>query len=192
MASPIEVKVPDIGDFKDIPIIEVLVHPGDAIKPEDPLVTLESDKATMDVPAPTAGVVKDIKVKVGDKVSKGSLVLTLDPGEQTQTAAAPAATEAKAPAGEKAPAAGAKAPTDAQKAAPAPETPSTEPTAKREPRDERGAETREVPAPAPVKPPTEAPALDEAAFALAHPCPAGRRPWRSGWRRSSAVRSGRA
>ena len=62
MSSSIEVRVPDLGEFEDIPVIEVLVHPGDSIKPEDPLVTLESDKATMDVPAPAAGVVKDVKV----------------------------------------------------------------------------------------------------------------------------------
>src|SRR5438045_8311658 len=76
--STIEVKVPDIGDFKDIPVIEVFVKPGDTVKADDSLVTLESDKATMDVPAPSAGSVKDIKVKVGDKVSEGSLIVTLD------------------------------------------------------------------------------------------------------------------
>jgi pyruvate dehydrogenase E2 component (dihydrolipoamide acetyltransferase) len=78
--APIEVKVPDIGDFKDVPVIEVLVKPGDAVKPEDALVTLESDKATMDVPSPSAGTVKEIKVKLGDKVSEGSVILTLDTG----------------------------------------------------------------------------------------------------------------
>ena len=76
--STIEVKVPDIGDFKDVPIIEVFVKPGDAVKAEDSLVTLESDKATMDVPAPAAGTVKDLRVKLGDKVSEGSLLLTLE------------------------------------------------------------------------------------------------------------------
>ncbi len=85
--SAIEVKVPDIGDFKDIPVIEVLVKAGDAVKAEDALVTLESDKATMDVPAPSAGVVKDVKVRVGDKVSEGSVILVLD----AASAAAPAA-----------------------------------------------------------------------------------------------------
>jgi pyruvate dehydrogenase E2 component (dihydrolipoamide acetyltransferase) len=78
MGNLIEVKVPDIGDFKNIPVIEVLVRPGDPVKKETPLVTLESDKATMEVPAPAAGVVKELKVKVGDKVSEGTLVLTLD------------------------------------------------------------------------------------------------------------------
>ncbi len=78
MANAIEIKVPDIGEFKNIPVIEVLVKPGDAVKAEDPLVTLESDKATLDVPSPVAGVVRDIKLKVGDKVSAGTLVLTLE------------------------------------------------------------------------------------------------------------------
>ena len=92
MGAMTEVKVPDIGDFKDVPVIEVLVKPGDRVKPEDPLLTLESDKATMDVPAPAAGTVKDIKVKVGDKVSEGSLILLLDSG-----AGAPAAASAARP-----------------------------------------------------------------------------------------------
>ena len=78
MSETIQVRVPDIGDFKDIPIIEVLVRPGDAISKEDPLVTLESDKATMEVPSPAGGTVKELKVKVGDKVSEGTLVLLLD------------------------------------------------------------------------------------------------------------------
>src|SRR5256886_13412360 len=76
--STIEVKVPDIGDFKDVPVIELFVKPGDSVKAEDSLVTLESDKATMDVPAPSAGTVKDLKVKLGDKVSEGSVILMLD------------------------------------------------------------------------------------------------------------------
>src|SRR6266513_1329245 len=76
--STIEVKVPDIGDFKDVPVIEVFVKPGDTVKAEDSLVTLESDKATMDVPAPAAGKVKELRVKVGDRVSEGSVVLTLE------------------------------------------------------------------------------------------------------------------
>ncbi len=76
--STIEVKVPNIGDFEDVPVIEVLVKPGDSVKAEDSLVTLESDKATMDVPSPSAGTVKALSVKVGDKVKEGSLILTLD------------------------------------------------------------------------------------------------------------------
>jgi len=83
--SMIEVKVPDIGDFKDVPVIEIFVKAGDTVKAEDSLVSLESDKATMDVPSPAAGVVKDLKVKLGDKLSEGSLILTLD-----SAAAAPA------------------------------------------------------------------------------------------------------
>jgi pyruvate dehydrogenase E2 component (dihydrolipoamide acetyltransferase) len=74
----IEVRVPDIGDFKDVPIIEVHVKPGDAVKREESLVTLESDKATFDIPAPSEGTVREMGVKVGDRVSEGSLVLTLE------------------------------------------------------------------------------------------------------------------
>ena len=70
----VEVKVPDIGDFKDVPVIELLVKVGDEVKVEDSLVTLESDKATLDVPSPVAGVVTELKIKVGDKVSEGTLV----------------------------------------------------------------------------------------------------------------------
>ena len=76
--SAIEVKVPDIGDFEEVPVIEVLVKPGDTVAAEDALVTLESDKATMDVPSPAAGVVKAVQVKVGDKVSEGRVILTLE------------------------------------------------------------------------------------------------------------------
>ena len=78
MANLVEVKVPDIGDFTDIPVIEILVKVGDTIKKEDSLVSLESDKATMEVPSTHAGVVKEIKVKLGDKVSMGAVVLMLD------------------------------------------------------------------------------------------------------------------
>ena len=88
MANLIDVKVPDIGDFKDIPVIEILVKVGDTVKKEDSLVSLESDKATMEVPATHAGVVKDIKVKLGDKVSMGSLVLVLEASEAAATAPA--------------------------------------------------------------------------------------------------------
>jgi pyruvate dehydrogenase E2 component (dihydrolipoamide acetyltransferase) len=79
MSNLLEVKVPDIGEFKDVGVIELLVKPGDKVEPEDPLITLESDKAAMDVPAPVAGMVKELKVKLGDKVSEGSVVLTLEP-----------------------------------------------------------------------------------------------------------------
>jgi len=94
--SVIEVKVPDIGDFKNIPVIEVLVKPGDSVNKEAPLVTLESDKATMEVPAPAAGIVKEIKVKLGDKVSEGSLVLMLESAGDG-AAAKPAAPQKPAP-----------------------------------------------------------------------------------------------
>jgi dihydrolipoamide dehydrogenase len=92
MSQLIEVKVPDIGDFKNIPVIEVLVKPGDRINKEDALITLESDKATMEVPSPQSGVIREIKVKVGDKLSEGSVVLLLE-----GAAAAAPAVKAEAP-----------------------------------------------------------------------------------------------
>jgi pyruvate dehydrogenase E2 component (dihydrolipoamide acetyltransferase) len=80
-----EVKVPDIGDFSDVPVIEVHVKPGDAVNADDPLVTLESDKATMDVPSPAGGAVADVLVKVGDTVSEGTPILMLQPGDGAMT-----------------------------------------------------------------------------------------------------------
>ncbi len=120
MATVIDVTVPDIGDFEDVPVIEILVQPGESVQAEDPLVTLESDKATMDVPSPSTGVVQEIKVQVGDKLSQGALVLTLaesadagapeelaapgavDSAAQAEASDAPEA-DAPAPAGEAAP-----------------------------------------------------------------------------------------
>ena len=90
------VEVPDIGDFTDVPVIEILVSPGDSVAVDDPLLTLESDKATMDVPAPSAGVVKELHVSVGDRVSQGTLLLTLAPsdgGDSAGTEAAAAVSE---------------------------------------------------------------------------------------------------
>jgi pyruvate dehydrogenase E2 component (dihydrolipoamide acetyltransferase) len=91
MSSTIEVRVPDIGDFKEVPVIEVLVKPGDRVKKNDSLITLESEKASMDVPADTEGVVEDVKVKVGDKVSEGSPILLLSSaaGQETKMPEAP-------------------------------------------------------------------------------------------------------
>jgi pyruvate dehydrogenase E2 component (dihydrolipoamide acetyltransferase) len=86
--SIVEVKVPDIGDFKDVPVIELLVKAGDTVKAEDSLVTLESDKATMDVPSPVSGVVTELKLKIGDKVAEGSLVALIETAAAGQVAAA--------------------------------------------------------------------------------------------------------
>jgi pyruvate dehydrogenase E2 component (dihydrolipoamide acetyltransferase) len=97
MPQIVEVKVPDIGDFTDVPVIEVLVKAGDSVKPEDSLVTLESDKATMDVPAPSAGIVKDVKVKLGDKVSEGNVILTLEAAEASDPKPAPSVASPAAP-----------------------------------------------------------------------------------------------
>jgi len=119
-----EVRVPDIGDFTDVPVIEIHVSPGDEVAVDDPLVTLESDKATMDIPAPAAGVVKQLSVSIGDRVSEGSVLLLLEPdGEGPSTVAEPEASAVSvsdAPA--EAPAAPAPAPAPAR-AAPAPGPP---------------------------------------------------------------------
>jgi pyruvate dehydrogenase E2 component (dihydrolipoamide acetyltransferase) len=119
------VPVPDIGDFKEVEVIEVLVKPGDAVTKEQSLITLESDKATMEIPSPAAGVVKDLKVKVGDKVSKGSPILLLDSKEAPPKSEAPKAAPAAKPA-----------------AAPAP---ATAPPVPREPRDETVAKPHASP-----------------------------------------------
>src|SRR5580704_6256326 len=95
--ATIEVKVPDIGDFKDVPIIEVHAAPGAKVSAEDPLITLESDKATMEVPAPQPGIVRELRIKVGDRVSEGSVILLLEaeaavatpPKDRVSQAAAP-------------------------------------------------------------------------------------------------------
>lgn len=85
MTRTMDIKVPDIGDFSDVSVIEVLVSPGDAVEKETPLITLETDKATMEVPSPQTGVIKSVKIKVGDKVSKGALILTLETTDQETT-----------------------------------------------------------------------------------------------------------
>ncbi len=150
MANAIEVKVPDIGEFKDIPVIEVLVKPGDAVKAEDPLVTLESDKATMDVPSPAAGTVKEIKLKVGDKVSEGALVLTLEAGDAAPAAAAEKKTDSK---------------------------PDSPPPAAAAPAAKQAAPRKEEAKPSREEPPRSESreAIDEAGFGKAHASPSVRR-----------------
>ncbi|MDC8014793.1 dihydrolipoyllysine-residue acetyltransferase [Tahibacter soli] len=111
-----EVKVPDIGNYSNVPVIEILVKPGETVKKDQGLLTLESDKATMEVPAPFAGVVTEIKVKVGDEVSEGAVVVLMDAADG---AARPAAAPAKAEAPKPAPQAEAPAPAKAEAPAPA-------------------------------------------------------------------------
>jgi pyruvate dehydrogenase E2 component (dihydrolipoamide acetyltransferase) len=146
-----EILVPDIGDFKDVPVIEVLVKPGDTVAADASLLTLESDKATMEVPAPFAGVVKELRVKVGDKVSQGVAILTLESAEAG--AAAPAA---------------ATAPSAPSAAAPAAATAAAESVP---PSPSPAANAARIAAPA--APST--PRIDEAAFSKAHASPAVRR-----------------
>ena len=154
--STIEVKVPDIGDFKDIPVIEIFVKPGDTVKAEDSLVSLESDKATMDVPAPVGGVVKDLKLKLGDKVSEGTLILTLDAAASADAKTASPAPSAPSaappvPSAPAAPAVAASAPAAAAPAVPAPT------------------------APAPAATVAPAAAIDDEAFKGAHASPSVRK-----------------
>ncbi|AKP90953.1 dihydrolipoyllysine-residue acetyltransferase [Achromobacter ruhlandii] len=107
-SGPVEIEVPDIGDFKEVEVIEVMVAVGDTIKAEQSLITVESDKASMEIPASQGGVVKEVKVKVGDKVAKGSVVVVVE--GSAPAAAAPAAKAEAAPAKSEAPAAKAEAP----------------------------------------------------------------------------------
>jgi pyruvate dehydrogenase E2 component (dihydrolipoamide acetyltransferase) len=126
--AAIEVRVPDIGDFKDVPVIELLVKPGDVVKKDDSLVTLESDKATMEVPAPQSGTVKELRVKLGDKVSEGSTILTMEAAAgaaamgKAAAAPAPAASQQVPPSLAKTPPT--PPPVAVQAAAPAPPAPS--------------------------------------------------------------------
>jgi pyruvate dehydrogenase E2 component (dihydrolipoamide acetyltransferase) len=155
MASLKDVLVPDIGDFKDVPVIEVLVKPGDTVSPEDSLITLESDKATMEVPAPFGGTIKEMKVKVGDSVSEGTTILTIEAGAAEKSAES-------APAAQPAPAAEAAPP----------------PTPAPEPAKQSAQQAAPPPTPAPAPTPAAAPAaspVDEGAFAAAHASPGVRR-----------------
>jgi pyruvate dehydrogenase E2 component (dihydrolipoamide acetyltransferase) len=151
MASLKDVLVPDIGDFKDVPVIEVLVKPGDVVNPEDSLITLESDKATMEVPAPFGGTIKEMKVKVGDSVSEGAVILTIEP-----SGAAPEEKPAEAKAEQQKPAEPKPAPAPSQSAPPPPAAPAVAPAAA-------------AAAPAADR------KIDEASFASAHASPGVRR-----------------
>jgi pyruvate dehydrogenase E2 component (dihydrolipoamide acetyltransferase) len=146
-----EVLVPDIGDFKDVPVIEILVKPGDEVAADASVVTLESDKATMEVPTPHAGVVRDVRVKVGDKVAQGTLLLTVETVEAQAAAAPPSPSPAPTAVASPVAAVVSQAVTVATPA-PAP-----------------------VPAPAAVVASAAPAAIDEAAFARAHASPAIRR-----------------
>ncbi len=158
--STIEVKVPDIGDFTDIPVIEIFVKPGDSVQTEDSLVTLESDKATMDVPSPAAGTVKEVKVKLGDKVSEGSPIVVVETG-----AGAPAAEAPKPASDAPKPAAAAPAPATAAARAPAGAPP---PAATAAPAPAAAASK-------PAEPDAAKAPVDGAAFKAAHASPSVRK-----------------
>ena len=159
MATTIEILVPDIGGFKDVSVIDVLVKEGQEIDKEAPLITIETEKAAMDVPAPQAGRIAQVKLKQGDKVSEGSLILTLEPVAAAAGAQAPAA--APAPAATAAPAAAAAAPPAPDPAPAADATPSAAPA---------------TPAAAPATPaPRAASPIGEKAFSEAYASPSVRK-----------------
>src|SRR4029453_1661232 len=110
MSQLLEVQVPDIGDFKDVEVIELLVKPGDTVSKEQSLVTVESDKASMEIPSSAAGVIKQLLVKLGDKVSQGSSLVVVESGDAKAAAPAPAPSKAAPPKPAAAPPAAAKAP----------------------------------------------------------------------------------
>ena len=153
----VEVKVPDIGDFESVDVIELLVQVGDTIKAEQSLITVESDKASMEIPSSHAGVIKEMKVKLGDKVAEGTLLLWLETADVSEAAAAPAA-PAQPPAAAAQPAAPAPAPAAVAASAPA-------------------VAAASVAAPAPAAPPPAQPAHEPTApkAALPHASPAIRK-----------------
>ena len=172
MTTVIDALVPDIGDFKEVEVIDVLVKPGDAVQPEDPLVTLESDKASMDVPATGAGVVQEIAIKVGDKVSEGSVLLRLSPADEPEAETVPDP-ETSPPAESSPPPSPPPAPPPSE-AVVAPETVTA------------GEINLSPPVPAadlpedaimqsPLRPPPVATVVDQKAFVSAHASPAVRR-----------------
>jgi pyruvate dehydrogenase E2 component (dihydrolipoamide acetyltransferase) len=158
MASPIEVSVPDIGGFKDVNVIDVLVKDGQQIEKETPLVTIETEKAAMDVPSPVAGKIAQVKLKTGDKVSEGSVILLIEP-----SAAAPPADK---------PAPAASAPGKAAEAAAAPPSEQA-PATSAAPKAAPAAPAAAVPAPAQAA--EGRPAIDERAFSKAHASPSIRK-----------------
>ncbi|SCY55213.1 pyruvate dehydrogenase E2 component (dihydrolipoamide acetyltransferase) [Nitrosospira sp. Nl5] len=163
MAETKQVLIPDIGDFKDVPVIEVLVKAGDSIKAEDPLIVLESDKATIEVPSPFTGLVSEVFVKVGDKVAEGTLILTMQVSEADNAAAIaqPASTSASQPSPKPPPSS-----TSAQRPDSGAATPESAPASASTPQ----------PAPQLAHPSRPAlPPLDDATFAKAHASPSARR-----------------
>jgi pyruvate dehydrogenase E2 component (dihydrolipoamide acetyltransferase) len=176
VANPIEVLVPDIGGFKDVSVIDVLVKDGQQIEKEAPLITIETEKAAMDVPAPMAGRITQVKLKQGDKVSEGSVILLIEPAaaeaDPARAASAAAAPEATPPA------AAAKAQTAATAAAPTP-TPARSATDTGAPTADTSApRAADTPAPTTASPPAAArsdAAIDEAAFSRAYASPSVRK-----------------
>jgi pyruvate dehydrogenase E2 component (dihydrolipoamide acetyltransferase) len=174
VAAPLKVLVPDIGGFKDVSVVDVLVKPGQQIEKETPLITIETEKAAMDVPAPAAGRIAEVSVKAGDKVSEGSLILLLEAASQPEPNAPAAAPSAAAPAVMPAPAPPAtdRAPAPAAAAAPPP-APAPAPPPAAPPAPASVAAMPEATSP-PKVPPVSA-KVDEAAFVKAYASPSVRK-----------------
>jgi pyruvate dehydrogenase E2 component (dihydrolipoamide acetyltransferase) len=178
MASPIEVKVPDIGGFKDVSVIDVLVKDGQQIDKETPLVTIETEKAAMDVPAPSAGKIAQVKLKTGDKVSEGSVILLLEPAAAEAAPADKAAATEKNTAAEKTPAA--EKTLAAASAEPAADAKSAPPAAKETGADKKAVSpaapaATAVPAARSAAPAARPVAIDEQAFSKAYASPSIRK-----------------
>ena len=177
MASPIEVLVPDIGGFKDVNVIDVLVKDGQQIDKETPLVTIETEKAAMDVPSPVAGKIAQVKLKTGDKVSEGSIILLIEPAAaaaapEGKTAAPEGKAAAPSPAEAPAPAAAKAAPAATAAPAGAPASPAA-PATDQSPTDTGGASERAAPSATPAA--AASPSIDEHAFSRAHASPSVRK-----------------
>ncbi|MGH8763061.1 MAG: dihydrolipoyllysine-residue acetyltransferase [Nitrosospira sp.] len=164
MAETKQVLIPDIGDFKDVPVIEVLVKAGDSIKAEDPLIVLESDKATIEVPSPFAGIVGEVSVQVGDKVAEGTLVLAMQVSEADNAAAAAQPAPASGPQPTQLSSQPLPPPAPAQGSEPVAATPGSAPASISSPQSP----------PQPARP-ESLPPIDEATFAKAHASPSVRR-----------------
>ena len=182
MSSVVEIKVPDIGDFKDIEVIEVLVKEGDTVQPEDSLITLESDKASMDIPSPQGGVIKGLKVKAGDRVSEGTPILDLEASDAASEGASDGASDGAAAAKSDADAAPASSPPPTA----APEPSSVAPSSKATQTQAAAQAQAPAPAAAPaaqvaaasaagLRPPPITTSIDEEAFRKAHASPSVRR-----------------
>ncbi|SIT65967.1 pyruvate dehydrogenase E2 component (dihydrolipoamide acetyltransferase) [Ectothiorhodosinus mongolicus] len=176
MSSVVEIKVPDIGDFKDIEVIEVLVKEGDTVQPEDSLITLESDKASMDIPSPQGGVIKGLKLKAGDRVSEGTPILDLEASDGASESAGDGASDSAAATESDSSAAPASSPPPADAPEPSSAAPASAAAQAKAPAPAAAPAAQAAAAsPAGLRPPPITTPIDEEAFRKAHASPSVRR-----------------